>query len=309
MTPRKTIRRFAVGVGSLAACLAVSLPLVAAEPIAWGEDGYAQSGDVRIHYVSGGAGPLVVMLHGFPDCWYTWRHQAPALAKSFQVVAIDQRGYNLSDQPEGVEQYSMDRLVADVRAVIQHFGRDQAVIVGHDWGGAVAWAFAMAHPEMTDRLVILNLPHPHGLARELATNEQQRKNSQYARSFQEPGAEDRLTAEGLAAWVDDENDRAVYIAAFRRSSFAGMLNFYRANYPRPPYQIPSTEPPPVACPVLMIHGLDDQALLPGALNDTWRWIDAEFTLVTIPHAGHFVQHDAAEQVTRKMASWLAEELN
>ena len=107
------------------------------------------------------------MIHGFPDFWYSWRHQMAALSGQFQVVAIDQRGYNLSDKPKGVESYDMRLLVGDVAAVIRHLGRERATIVGHDWGGMVAWQFAMNLPQMTQNLVILNLPHPNGLLREL----------------------------------------------------------------------------------------------------------------------------------------------
>ena len=104
--------------------------------------GYADNNGVKIHYVTAGEGPLVVMIHGFPDFWYSWRHQMEALRDEFQVVAIDQRGYNLSDQPQGVENYAMPALVGDVAAVIRHLDADKATIVGHDWGGAVAWQFA-----------------------------------------------------------------------------------------------------------------------------------------------------------------------
>jgi pimeloyl-ACP methyl ester carboxylesterase len=169
---------------------------VCADETDLGTHGFARSGDVKIHYVTSGEGPLVVMIHGFPDYWYTWRKQIPELAKHFQVVAIDQRGYNKSDQPEGVENYAMLKLVGDVRAVIEHFGRERAVIVGHDWGGAVAWTFAMQHPGLTDRLVILNLPHLNGLRRELANNPDQQKASGYARHFQTAEAASQLTAEG-----------------------------------------------------------------------------------------------------------------
>jgi pimeloyl-ACP methyl ester carboxylesterase len=270
-----------------------------------GTHGFAKSGDVRIHFVTRGKGPLVVMLHGFPDYWYTWRNQMPALAKKHQVVAIDLRGYNESDKPEGVKNYAMDRLVGDVEAVIRHFKRDKAILVGHDWGGAVAWAFAMAHPEMTDRLIILNLPHPRGLMRELATNPQQRKNSGYARDFQKPDAASKLTSEVLAGWVKDRAARPKYVEAFRRSSFEAMLNYYKANYPRPGDDEVAKDMPKVKCPVLLIHGLKDKALLASALNGTWDWIDNELTLVTIPSADHFVQHDAPEVVTRKMVTWLS----
>ncbi len=261
---------------------------------------------MKIHYVTAGKGPLVVLIHGFPDFWYTWRAQMPALARRFQVVAIDQRGYNLSDQPEGVENYRIDKLVADVDAVIKHFGRDKATIAGHDWGGYVAWTFAMTRPERVERLVILNLPHPRGFLRELAGNPDQQKASQYARDFQQPGAAAKLDPERLARWVSDPAARERYVEAFRRSSAEAMLNYYKANFPREPAQeLPGSSFPQVRCPVLLIHGLKDTALLPGALNDTWNWVDAELTLVTIPGAGHFVQQDAAERVTRIMVDWLA----
>lgn len=269
-----------------------------------GESGFAQSGEVKIHYVTAGQGPLVVMIHGFPDFWYTWRAQMPELAKHYQVVAIDQRGYNKSDQPEGVENYSMDKLVGDVVAVIKHFNRDRAIIVGHDWGGAVAWSFAMMQPEMIDRLIILNLPHLHGLQRELANNPKQQQASQYARNFQRPEAAASMQPNMLAFWVKDPAARKVYVEAFERSSMEGMLNYYKANYPREPYQAPVSDPPPVKCPVLMIHGLQDSALLPGALNDTWNWLENELTLVTLPGADHFVQQAEPERVTEIMMSWL-----
>ncbi len=280
---------------------------VAAGPTApadLGKDGYVDSNGVKIHYVEKGSGPLVVMIHGFPDFWYTWREQIPELSKHFHVVAIDQRGYNLSDKPEGVENYRLEKLVADVDAVVDHFKAKKAVIVGHDWGGMVAWTYAMQHPDKMDRLVILNLPHPRGLMRELAHNPDQQKASGYARNFQQPDAAKKVTAAMLTFWVHDPAAKATYVEAFKRSSMEGMLNYYKANYPRPPYKETEIDLPKVKCPVLMIHGLKDVALLPGALNGTWNWIDNELTLVTIPHAGHFVQQDAAPIVTRTMVRWL-----
>ena len=269
------------------------------------EHGYATNNGVRIHYAAMGHGPLVVMIHGFPDYWYTWRHQMTALAADHRVVAIDQRGYNLSDKPKGVENYGLSLLVSDVVAVVKQLGQEKAIIVGHDWGGAVAWSFAMRFPEMTDKLIILNLPHFRGLSRELANNPKQQKNSAYARRFQEEGAHEKLTAEKLAEWVTDPPAREKYIEAFRRSDFEAMLNYYKRNYPKEPY-IEDTSPlVKVKCPVLMIHGLNDWALLPGALNGTWDWLDKDLTLVTIPGAGHFVQQDATDLVNRTLKMWLA----
>jgi pimeloyl-ACP methyl ester carboxylesterase len=245
------------------------------------------------------------MIHGFPDFWYTWRDQMQALSKDYQVVAIDQRGYNLSDKPKGVENYDLRLLVGDVAAVVKHLKRDKAIIMGHDWGGIVAWTFAMTLPDMTDKLIILNLPHPRGLTRELAHNPQQQKNSQYARNFQQPDAHTKLTAEGLSFWVKDPEAKKKYIEAFNRSDFEAMLNYYKRNYPREPYTEDTSPVVKVKMPVLMIHGLNDTALLAGALNNTWEWLDKDLTLVTIPGAGHFVQQDASDLVTRSIRMWLA----
>ncbi len=271
-----------------------------------GEEGYADSGGVKIHYRTMGKGPLIILIHGFPDYWYSWRDQMPALAQHFQVVAIDQRGYNKSGQPRGVENYTLDKLVADVDAVRKHFQRDKVTVVGHDWGGLVAWTFAMMHPDKTERLIVLNLPHPKGLMRELANNPEQQKNSQYARDFQKEGMAEKLKPEVLVFWVKEADARKHYLEALRRSSMEGMLNYYKANYPKEPYK-DDQKFPPVKCPVLVIHGLRDNFLLPGALNDTWKWVEKDLTLVTIPNAGHFVHRDQPALVTRRMVRWLTEE--
>ena len=277
--------------------------------------GYATSGgDVKIHYATLGSGPLVVMIHGFPDFWYTWRHVMETLSNRFQVVAIDQRGYNLSDKPKGIENYDMRLLVADVAAVIRHVGRQRATIVGHDWGGMVGWQFAMNHPEMTENLVILNLPHPTGLLRELRSNPEQIKNSEYARNFQRLSPDHPtiffgrpMTPETLSGWVQDPAARVRYVEAFERSDFDAMLNYYKRNYPSgsgagapPPPEFPK-----VKAPVLMFHGLDDRALHSDGLSGTWNWLEQDLTLVTVPGAGHFVQQDAADLVSSTMLWWLS----
>jgi epoxide hydrolase 4 len=304
------------------ACLTFALSLLSAtalqaqSPVIFDrvEHGYAVSeGGVKIHYATLGRGPLVVMIHGFPDFWYSWRHQMAALSSSFQMVAIDQRGYNLSDKPKGVDQYEMRLLVSDVAAVIRHLGRESATIVGHDWGGMVAWQFAMQRPAMTERLVVLNLPHPRGLLRELQTNQEQIANSAYARTFQTSTPDDPkvffgrpMTAQTLAGWVTDPAARARYVEAFQRSDFEAMLSYYKANYPKATGAALAYLPdlPKVKAPVLMFHGLGDRALHANGLSGTWDWVEQDLTLVTVPGAGHFVQQDAAALVTSTMTWWL-----
>ena len=279
----------------------------AAELEARVEHGYAESaGGVKIHYAAVGpkTGPLIVMVHGFPDFWYTWRAQMEALsAEGYRCVALDLRGYNLSDKPKGVENYDMRLLVGDVAAVIQAQGRGKAIVMAHDWGGAIAWQVAFHVPQVVEKLIIVNLPHPRGLARELAHNEAQQKASEYARNFQQPDSHTKLSAEGLAFWVKDAAAKKKYVEAFGRSDLEAMMNYYRRNYPRPPYQEAQGPLVKPQCPVLMMHGLKDTALLPGALAGTWEWVD-DLTLVTIPEAGHFAQQDAPEVVNRTVKMWL-----
>ena len=268
---------------------------------------YADSNGVKIHYAKAGEGPLVVFIHGFPDFWYSWHHQMRGLASHYTVVALDTRGYNESDKPEGVESYDITLLVGDVAAVIRNEGREKAVIVGHDWGGAIAWGFAATLPAMTEKLIIVNLPHIENLVRELRNNPQQQANSQYARNFQQPDSHQSLTADALATLVarGDSDLEAKYRTAFESSSFDAMMNYYRRNYPREPYAEGALGLPKVQCPVLQFHGLDDWALLPGALNDGWDHVEKDWTLVTIPGTGHWAHHEQAELVTDTMKWWLA----
>jgi pimeloyl-ACP methyl ester carboxylesterase len=268
------------------------------------EHRYANNNGVKIHYALYGTGPLVVFLHGFPDYWLTWRHQMLALSKSFRSAALDMRGYNLSDKPKGVENYNINRLVDDAAAVIVAEGEKSAVIVGHDWGGATAWNIAMRRPELVEKLAILNMPHPYSLARELATNPDQVKYSQYARNFMDPEFYKQISPERLGNWVRDPAAKAKHLEAMKRSDPQAMLHYYQANYPREPYRVWESEPVHVKMPTLLIHGLKDKALASTGLNGLWNWVDADLTITTIPGADHFVQQDAADLVSRTLLAWL-----
>src|SRR5271170_5297295 len=208
---------------------------------------YAEVNGVRLHYVSQGKGPLIIFLHGFPEFWYEWKAQLPEFAKDHRAVAPDMRGYNLSEKPAGVEHYQMKDLVEDVRALAEHLGYKKFVLVGHDWGGGVAWSFAIAHPEYLEKLVIINCPHPAILARELAGNPAQQKASQYMLLFRSAQAEQILSAnnyaalvngvlgDGLKAGVFTEADKQAYIQAWSQpGALTGGLNYYRAANLGPP---------------------------------------------------------------------------
>ncbi len=270
------------------------------------QDAYADNNGVKIHYVTLGEGPVIVFIHGFPDFWYSWRFQMEALADSYKCVALDLRGYNKSDKPKGQENYAIPFLVSDVEAIIRANGVDKAIIVAQDWGGAVAWSLAMYKPELVDKLIICNLPHPKGLTRELAHNPEQQTNSAYARAFQQPGAHEKISAEMLARFVaKDPESLARYQEAFAQSDLEAMLHYFKENYPREPYREDTRDLPKVKAPVLLFHGLKDKALHRNALNGTWDWVEQDLTIVTVPNADHWVHHDAPELVTNTIKDWLA----
>ena len=291
----------------LGLALALLAGAAVAKPGATFESRFADNRGVRLHYMAAGSGPLVVMLHGFPEYWGFYRPLMGALRDRYRVVAVDLRGYNLSDKPPGVAAYAMPNLVADVEAVIRSEGRRSAIVVGHDWGAAIAWQAAITRPELVDRLAVMSVPHPAGFARELATNPVQQRNSQYARNFQQEGFERNLRPEMFTAKAP-EPLRSEWTEALRRTDFTAALNYYRANYPRmapgAPPDSPPASLPPVKAPTLVIHGMQDQALLAAGHSGTWDHVQADTTLLMIPSAGHDVQHDAQALVNRTVRDWL-----
>ena len=203
-------------------------------------EGYAEVGDQRLHYVEAGDGPLVVLLHGFPEFWYGWRQQIqPLAAAGFRVVAPDTRGYNLSSRPKEVAAYDVDKLAADIRDLIHERGAETAMLVGHDWGGTIAWTMAMHHPEVVERLAILNAAHPRKLSQGLHHPGQLRK-SWYFFFFDLPELPETVVhanhwhffrhflSDARPAFTKEETDR--YIEAWSQPGAAtGMINYYRSS--------------------------------------------------------------------------------
>jgi epoxide hydrolase 4 len=279
-------------------------------------DGYAQLGDVRLHYVEAGEGPLVVLLHGFPEFWFSWRFQIPALAAAgFRVVAPDMRGYNLSSRPAKVAAYDTDRLAADVRGLIRELGADRALLAGHDWGGAVAWITAMNHPEVVERLAILNVPHPRRMLQGLRTPRQLAK-SWYIIAFQVPWLPER--AARLRRWwayrvVFEEarpgaftpQDIERYMEAWSQPGAArGMINPYRSALRQSPRRAGSRIRT-VDAPTLVIWGESDRHLGAELAEPEAADVPNLQGVVRLPEASHWVHQDEPERVSKLLVEFFS----
>ncbi len=265
---------------------------------------------VDLHYTSVGEGEVLLFVHGFPHFWYVWNQQIEGLSDRYRCVAMDTRGANRSSQPESVEHYTIEHLMADIDAVIDDLGVDQVTLVAHDRGGIISWYYTMdeRYRDKVSRLVMMNLTHPMGFSRALAEGtEQQRQNTQYATDFQTPGAGATIAgfAEQIAQRYADQGEAVVEFVreSYARSNFEALLNYYRANYDAY-WALGDSELPMVQVPVLQFHGLLDTAVDKDGLNRTWDRIAVDYTLVTYPEVGHDVQLDAADRVTETMRWWL-----
>jgi pimeloyl-ACP methyl ester carboxylesterase len=261
---------------------------------------------------------LILLLHGFPECWYSWRKQIPALVQAgYRVVAPDLRGYGMNDKPERIDDYHISLLTDDVRQIISKEGAESAIIVGHDWGGAVAWNLAMSSPELVDQLIILNAPHPVTFSRELKDRiSEQYKMSWYIRFFQKLSWPEKVLASSPSytanwffrrKWVSSpdaftDRDLALYAATYAiPGSIQAMLNWYRASFryrsgPRPILQ-------PIHMKTLVIWGQEDQVLSQRLLEGLDEWV-LNLEVIRIEHAGHFVQNEAPDYVTNQLLDFL-----
>lgn len=289
--------------------------------------GYAQVGDVRLHYAeSGEAGrPLVLLLHGFPEFWYSWRHQLVALGERYHVVAPDLRGYNLSDKPSRVEDYRLSRLVDDVTGLIRHFGAREAAVVGHDWGAGIAWAVARSHPEYVRRLCILQVPPFRAWLDNFSLRQLSR--SWYMLFFQLPALPE--------SWIE-RHDFAQLTQMFRKTSRAGTftdadillykealkrrgtggettaltagINYYRANvFSMLSERLGGSPHIYSVSPTLFIYGERDAFVVPETVQGVAAYVSAPFREVRLARAGHWVQQEYPNEVNAALLSFLSED--
>ena len=263
-----------------------------------------------------------MLLHGFPEFWYSWRHQIPALAEAgYRVVAPDMRGYNCSEKPSGVDAYHVDELVADVAGLVRAFDRESAHIVGHDWGGLVAWQTAIDRPSVVDRLAVLNAPHPSAYERALRSNPAQLGKSWYVGFFQLPklpewslGARnfealDRMLGDGtVRPDAFSETDIERYKTAFGRpGARTAGLNYYR-SLARRTAKLTLTQGGvgdlPVRAPTLLVWGEQDVALDVSLTEDLAQWVP-DIRVERLADASHWVQFDAPQRVTELLVDHLA----
>lgn len=275
---------------------------------------YIQTNGVKLHVVQAGPedGPLLILLHGFPEFWFCWQHQIEPLANAgYRVWVPDMRGYNLSEKPRGVAAYNLDLLAADVIGLIDQAGVDQARLVGHDWGAAVSWWAAANYPERLSKLGILNVPHHRVMGQHLRTNRTQRRRSWYIYMFQLPWLPEfrirRNNYETLIGAIRGRRERSeeennLYREAWSQpGAVTSMINYYRALMRSRPKRSGSSR---ISVPTLMIWGANDAALGREMAQPSIDLCD-DGRLVFLEEATHWVQHDEPERVNELLLDFLA----
>lgn len=269
-------------------------------------------GELSLNVATEGDGPPVLLLHGFPEFWYSWRHQMSALAEAgYQAIAPDLRGFNKSDKPRGVRSYRTDHLERDLLGLLRALGHEKAHVVGHDWGGALAWSFAARHPERVEKLVVMNAPHPERMLRALLTWRQLKK-SWYMFFFQLPLLPERATRDphfmrrafrGMAVHKTrfPDSDLVKFEEAYAMPGAAtAALNWYRAAFRHPRV---SASLPRIQAPTLLIWGQQDRALGNELTEGLGRYV-RDLTVHPIADASHWVQQDAPDEVNRALLGFL-----
>ncbi|RQH25983.1 alpha/beta hydrolase [Okeania hirsuta] len=274
---------------------------------------FITANSIKIHYVTQGSGPLMLMLHGFPEFWYSWRHQIPEFAQDYKAVALDLRGYNESDKPEDKSAYVMSEFIKDIEGVIKELGYEKCVLVGHDWGGVIAWSFAYAHPEMVEKLIVMNIPHPAKFKEGLGTPEQLLR-SWYMFFFQLPFLPelmlefDDYQAIGSIfqsmvnkSAVTDADIEAYKDAVAKRGALTSMINYYRNIFSG---FFNQQEWGILRIPTLMLWGEEDTALGKELTYGTEEYVE-NFQIRYIPNCGHSVQQEQPQLVNQYMREFLS----
>ncbi|MCP4543405.1 MAG: alpha/beta hydrolase [Chloroflexi bacterium] len=271
---------------------------------------------IKLHAVVAGPenGPLVVLLHGFPECWYSWRRQIVALVGAgYRVVVPDQRGYNLSEKPTSIQSYRIDQLTSDIRELVLAFGHERAIIVSHDWGGAVAWRLAMDYPDLVKKLVVMNAPHPVAFAREIGSGWSQRLKSWYMIFFQLPGLPEALLSllpiasarfffRRMAVRSDAFSNadlKVMATAMAQPGAMQTMLHWYRAAFRHPP----SRRTQVIETPTLLIWAEDDVALGKSLTYGLEKWVP-NLSVHYISNCGHWVQNEAPDEVNARLLDYV-----
>jgi len=278
---------------------------------------FVETNRIRLHCVTQGEGELVILLHGFPEFWYSWRYQIPALARYFKVVVPDLRGYNDSDKP--ATGYDIDTLAADIQGLIQGLGYTKAHLVGHDWGGAIAWHMAQKFPQSLNRMVVLSAAPVQRFVQEMLSNVDQLRRSWYILGFQVPGLPEWVIQQNLSDFVQNIlREQAIRKGAFSKEHtqiyqsalakpgvLSAALNYYRQmlapwNWVRDWVNTPN----PITVPTLVLWGEEDSLLPPRVTQGLERLMTAPFKLTLIPHCGHWVQQEAPQTVNRELLAFL-----
>ena len=285
------------------------------------EHSFIETNGIKLHVVQAGpkSGIPVVLLHGFPEFWYGWRHQIPALVEAgCRVIVPDQRGYNLSDKPLGAKHYRVDELVKDVIGVIDALGYEKVNLVGHDWGAVVAWTLAIKYPQRLHKLSIMNVPHPAVMKRFLTRDLEQLRRSWYVFFFQLPwlpeagmraenwrGAERALRGSGKLHTFTKEDVVKYKEAWAQPGAMTAMVNWYRAVIRHQP---PMPQDVRVKVRTLMMWGMKDVALTHRMARPSMDYVD-EGNLILFPEATHWVQHDAAEEVNHYLVDFILDSIS
>lgn len=289
------------------------------------EHNYAYVNSMSLHYATSGSGELILFVHGFPEFWYAWKNQLLEFGREYHAVAPDMRGYNLSEKPAHVDQYQVKYLCDDLRELAEHLGYKRFVLVGHDWGGAIAWAFALQHPSYLHKLVVINAPHPALFERELRDNPAQQKASEYILMFRSPEAEQILSAnqydflyqgvlnDGVTKGYFNEDDCRAYLEAWSQpGAITGGLNYYRAarigpataeGMPAKGKFVADLSELTVKVATLVIWGEKDPYLLAGNIEGLEEFV-TDLTIKRIPDGSHWVVHEKPALVNDLIRAFL-----